>query len=102
IDLSGIERIDTIGAWLVHRVARESGAEIIGADQGATRLLEQVAEADRPLKIRPDRTPPFLRVLGEMGDATVQAGRTLLGLLGFFGAVMIAALSLIRNPRRFR
>src|SRR5690606_37821990 len=45
---------------------------------------------------------PFLRVLGEMGDATVQAGRTLLGLLGFFGAVMIAALSLIRNPRRFR
>jgi phospholipid/cholesterol/gamma-HCH transport system permease protein len=102
IDLSGIERIDTIGAWLVHRVARDSGAAIEGADEDASRLLEQVAAADRPLKIRPDRTPPFLRVLDEMGTATVQAGRTLLGLLGFFGAVVISSWSLIRHPRRFR
>jgi phospholipid/cholesterol/gamma-HCH transport system permease protein len=102
IDLSGVERIDTIGAWLVHRVARESGATIEGAHQDASRLLEQVAAADRPLKIRPDRTPPFLRVLGEMGTATVQAGRTLLGLLGFFGAVMISSWNLIRHPGRFR
>jgi phospholipid/cholesterol/gamma-HCH transport system permease protein len=97
-----VERIDTIGAWLVHRVARESGATIEGAHQDASRLLEQVAAADRPLKIRPDRTPPFLRVLGEMGTATVQAGRTLLGLLGFFGAVMISSWNLIRHPGRFR
>lgn len=102
IDLSGVERIDTVGAWLVHRIARDSGATIDGAHEDAERLLEQVAAADRPLKIRPDHTPPFLRVLDEMGSATIQAGRTLLGLLGFFGATLIAAWALIRNPRRFR
>ena len=102
IDLSGVDRIDTVGAWLIHRIARDSDARIEGAHEDAERLLEQVAAADRPLKIRPDNTPPFLRVLDEMGAATVQAGRTLLGLLGFFGATVLAAWSLIRNPRRFR
>lgn len=102
IDLSGVDRIDTIGAWLVHRLSRDHDAVIVGADQGATHLIEQVSAADRPLKIRPDRTPPFLRVLDEMGTATVQAGRTLLGLLGFFGAVMISSWNLIRHPSRFR
>ncbi len=102
IDLSGIDRIDTVGAWLIHRLARDSGATIEGADHDAERLLEQVAATDRPLKIRPDRTPPFLRVLDEMGTATMMAGQTLLGLLGFFGAVVISAWNLIRHPGRFR
>lgn len=102
IDVSEVDRIDTIGAWLVHRLAREHDAEIVGADKGAAHLIDQVSAADRPLKIRPDRTPPFLRVLDEMGTATVQAGRTLLGLLGFFGATMISSWNLIRHPGRFR
>jgi phospholipid/cholesterol/gamma-HCH transport system permease protein len=102
IDLSDVERIDTIGAWMVHRLARDANADIAGANEDASRLLEQVAAADRPLKIRPDRTPPFLRVLGEMGAATTQAGHTLVGLLGFFGAVMIASWHLIRHPGRIR
>ena len=36
IDLSGVGRMDTIGAWLVHRTARERGGEIIGADAAVT------------------------------------------------------------------
>jgi phospholipid/cholesterol/gamma-HCH transport system permease protein len=37
-----------------------------------------------------------------MGDATAIAGRTMLGLLGFFGAVMISFGNVIMHPRRFR
>ena len=102
LDLSATERVDTGGAWLVHRLARDHDAKIIGADADAQRLIEQVSVADTPLKIRPDRTSPVARVLGEMGEATIIAGQTLLGLLGFFGATAIAAWDLIRNPRRFR
>ena len=102
LDLSGAERIDTVGAWVIHRLARDHDANIVGADADAQRLIDQVSVADNPLKIRPDRTSPFARVLGQMGDATVVTGQTLLGLLGFFGATVIAAGSLIRNPRRFR
>jgi len=102
IDISGVDRMDTVGAWLIHRVARDSDAEIDGASKDAARLLEQVGKADEPVQVRPDRTFPLLRVLGQIGDATTASLRTLYGLLGFFGATLIAAWNIIRHPRRFR
>lgn len=102
IDLSDLDYIDTVGAWIVHRFAKRHDAQIIGANDDATRLLEEVARCDEPVKRRPDTTPPLLRVLGEIGDATAVAGRTMQGLLGFFGATLIALWNVIRHPRRFR
>ena len=102
IDLDGVDRIDTVGAWLVHRIAREHDARVIGADEDVCHLLEQIAAADKPLKIRPDPSPPFVRVLREMGDATAVAGHSLVGLLGFFGATVIGLWGLVTHPRRFR
>jgi phospholipid/cholesterol/gamma-HCH transport system permease protein len=102
IELKDIGRIDTVGAWLIHRVVRESDIPVDGASEDVGHLLEQVAAADKPLKIRPDARPAFLRVLDEMGTATITAGKTLYGLLDFFGATVIGFGSLIRHPSRFR
>ena len=102
MDISGAERIDTVGAWIVHRFARDNKVDITGAEPGAAHLLDQVAAADRPIKVRPDTRTPFLRVLGQMGEATIAAARTLLGLLGFFGGLLVTSWDVIRHPRRFR
>jgi phospholipid/cholesterol/gamma-HCH transport system permease protein len=102
LDLSGVGRMDTIGAWLVHRTARDRDGEVIGATAAHDMLLRQVAEADAPVKVRPDPPPPVTRVLGQVGTATAMAGETLKGLLGFFGTLLITLWALIRNPRRFR
>jgi phospholipid/cholesterol/gamma-HCH transport system permease protein len=102
VDLSQVERIDTVGAWLVHRIARDHDARVIGVDKDIAYLLEQLAESDRPLKIRPDDTPPFTRVLREIGDGTMAAATSLHGLLGFFGATMIGLWGLVTHPKRFR
>ncbi len=102
IDVSGVDRMDTVGAWIVHRAARDSDVPISGADESSARLLEQVSAADKPVKVRPDTRSPFTRVLAQVGNWTIEGGRTLYGLLGFFGAVMIAFGSIIRHPRRFR
>ncbi|HKT15228.1 MAG TPA: ABC transporter permease [Allosphingosinicella sp.] len=102
LDLSGISAMDTVGAWLVHKLARDFGAQVRGASEDAAALIGQVSEADQPVKMRPDRMPPLYRVLNQVGAATVVAGRTMLGLLGFFGSLLISCLNLIRNPRRFR
>ncbi len=102
VDLSGATRIDTAGAWIVHKLRRDHGARIVGADPDAQRLLAKMAEADHPARIRPEPLPPLQRVLDEMGAATRAAGRTLVGLLDFFGATMIALAVLIRHPRRLR
>ncbi len=102
LDLSGIDRIDTIGAWIIHRFALESGATITGASDDTKHLIEQVSRSDQPMKVRPDRVLPLVRVLAEIGEATQLAGHTLLGLLGFFGAVCIALWNVICHPSRFR
>ena len=102
IDLSAIDRMDTIGAWIIHRFARRTDAKIEGLSPEQQHLMEQVEKADHPVAMRPTYTSPFTRVLGEVGEATVTAGRTLLGLLGFLGATVIAFFNVMRNPRRFR
>ena len=102
IDLSGVERIDTVGAWLVHRATRDRGAEVIGASPEAEALIEQVAAADHPVRVRPDLRSPLIRALAELGSWTVETGRTLLGLLGFLGATLVAFASVVARPKRFR
>ncbi len=102
IDLSEVGRMDTIGAWLVHRTSRDRNAEIRGADKGHKALLDQVAQYDQPVKVRPDPPSPLLRVLGEVGAGTMSAFHTMRGLLGFFGAMLISFWAVIREPRRFR
>lgn len=102
IDLSGVTRLDTVGAWLVHRLVRDQGARLVGASAGAASLLEKIADADSPICVRPDEVPSLQRVLGEIGAATLATGHTLRGLLDFFGATLIALWGLLRYPRRFR
>ena len=102
IDLSGVERMDTVGAWLIHRIARDHDIPVEGADEDKAHLLEQVAAADQPLKIRPDHTPTLTRLLDQMGEATIRAGTTLIGLIGFFGTVLVTLGALVRHPRRIR
>src|SRR5947209_1489248 len=102
LDLSGVERMDTIGAWLVHRTARQRDGEIVGANDDQQVLLRQVAEADQPVKVHPEEPPPYERVLGQVGSATVMAWQTMLGLLAFFGALLITFWKVAGHPRRFR
>src|SRR3954468_20427603 len=85
IDLSQIERMDTVGAWIVYRTVRDRHAKVIGASRDEVSLLKQVGEFDEPVKVHPEEKPGFLRVMSEIGEYIAEAGRTLLGLLGFFG-----------------
>ncbi|MEJ7932710.1 ABC transporter permease [Sphingobium sp. AN558] len=103
IDLADVDHIDTVGAWTVHRTAKRLGSDITGADEGAQRLIEAVGDASaEAVSIRPDNLPAWQRVIGQIGEAVITAGSTLLGLLGFFGSTLVASWALIRNPRRFR
>jgi phospholipid/cholesterol/gamma-HCH transport system permease protein len=102
VDLSEVERMDTVGAWLVHKLERDRGATITGATEEQQLLIDHVARADMPVKIKRDYESPLLRVVGEAGEAVISTGRTLYGLLGFFGALMISISNIARHPRRFR
>ncbi len=102
LDLSGIEGLDTVGAWIVHRFAASRGAQIEGLSEDGAHLLAQVEDADQNVAVRSAPVTPFIRVVSEIGEAVSKSGKTLLGLLGFLGATTIAFGSVIRHPRRFR
>ena len=48
IDLTEVDRMDTVGAWLVHKLERDHGAKIVGADEDQQTLIDHVARADQP------------------------------------------------------
>src|SRR5947199_9668222 len=82
IDLSQIQRMDTVGAWIVYRTVRDRHAKVIGASRDEVSLLKQVGEFDHPVRVRPEEKPGFFRVLTEIGESVTEVGQTLLGLLG--------------------
>jgi len=102
VDLSGVERMDTVGAWLVHKLERDRGATIVGATEEQQLLIAHVTQADQPVKLKRDYEMPLLRVVGEVGAAAQTAMGTIFGMLGFFGALLISTGNILRHPRRFR
>ena len=102
VDLTDVDLVDTIGAWIVHRTMVAHDAKLVGASPDAERLIETVSKSSAPVAIRPDTSSPFNRVVGQIGDATVAAVDSFLGLIGFFGGTLIATWHLIRHPGRIR
>ena len=105
IDISGIDHIDTIGAWIVHSQSVKWGCTVQGADADATRLIDAVKageEGDSASTLHADALPPAKRILAQIGEATLLAGETLVGLVGFLGATLTTAWTLILNPSRMR
>lgn len=102
IDVSDVSHMDTIGAWTIHRTAKRLDCEIVGGNKDSLRLIETVGKLDEPVSVRPAYVTPWQRVVGQIGEATINAGATLLGLLGFFGSTLVASWNVIRHPSRFR
>lgn len=102
LDLSDIERIDTVGAWIVTRTAREHGARIEGASQEAQRLLDALASDQSEYRVHRDRRSMLHRMLDQIGAASLSIWRELVGIVDFFGAMLIALVVQIRARRRIR
>ncbi len=101
IDLSGVEEIDTIGAWVACRLAARHDAEIVGASDRAKRLLDAVQDAGNEAEIRPPRVPVWERVPEAMGELVFDMRAGIIGVVGFLGRVLIGFGQLIANPGRF-
>ena len=102
IDLSGVERIDTVGAWVVERLVKSTGATVVGASPEAVTLIEAVSNADQPVQMRPDMSSPFLRFIEQVGTAVGTIFREFTQLIAFFGEALIASVRLLAHPRRIR
>lgn len=106
-DLSHLDRLDTAGAWLIHRTARSlerAGAQVTtaGANAAHATLLHAVARADKPAKIEPREGNVFTNLIVRMGAGLDEGARTGRELVAFFGLVLETLGRTILNPWRMR
>jgi phospholipid/cholesterol/gamma-HCH transport system permease protein len=102
IDLSAIDHIDTVGAWLIYRTARDHDAEIVGADKDAQKLINAVSGVDAQPLVATPKTSRIGHLVGEVGEAVVEAATTFVEFIAFIGQIVKAIFELILHPRRFR
>ncbi len=102
IDIANAQPIDTVGAWVIHRFARDNNAEILGASEQAEILIEAVEGSASQAKIAPHRDWFFTRVPADVGRVVIEFFHGGLKNLGFMGAIIIAFGSVLRHPSRFR
>jgi phospholipid/cholesterol/gamma-HCH transport system permease protein len=101
IDLAGVEEIDTVGAWVVCQLAHAHECEITGASPSAHRLLDAVQAISAGHDIHAPRVPVWERVPIALGKQIYAARSGIYGVVGFFGQILLGALSLVRHPTRF-
>ncbi|WP_353474829.1 MlaE family lipid ABC transporter permease subunit [Salipiger sp. H15] len=107
VDLSGVSRIDTAGAWALaefeQRVGASGGAlSFRGASDGAMLLLDTVRRA-MPVPETPAPAPRGIRALLEATGRRVMGGALFLrGLLEYLGMFIAGLARVLIHPREFR
>lgn len=108
IDLTGLERLDTFGAWLIERLSRAFSA------RGATTRVVNFSASDRDLidevrRVNREPAPPggrkqkrFLAVLDAIGRTVADMGGSLVVLAHLLGALTLVVLATLARPSRLR
>jgi len=108
-DLSGIERLDSAGAWLLLRTEHALAAR--GNDVTMTDLLPRFVPLLEQVRARgaveplPHPIPPhhtFLGFIARLGQITLKLMGRVYEILGFTGLVVATVWRLVRHPGRLR
>lgn len=107
LELTGIESLDTAGAWLIRRTARsleQTGVDvaIAGGDERAAALLGAIDETDGAPRRKPPHDRGFVEVLERTGRVTVFLLLEARAFLGFLGLTLETAFRVALRPARFR
>jgi phospholipid/cholesterol/gamma-HCH transport system permease protein len=105
IDMGGVDRLDTFGAWLLERLQRAFTAR--GADTKVSGLREDFrALIDEVHAVKPEGTRRrgggVLDALAAIGQSMVAVGGSLGDFANMLGALAVALMRVVGNPRRFR
>lgn len=109
IDATGIDRLDTAGAWVIHKLLarwRAEGVEatLQGLKPELARLLQAVVQHEEeqarlPAAAPAPPTPQLLERVGRQAGATWEQ---FFAMLGFVGACALAFANCVIHPSRMR
>ena len=107
IDLAGLERLDTFGAWLIERlkrsfVTRGSAARITGLSDTDRALMAELRTVNQTPFKKGTAPNAILLALNTVGRNVAEIGGSLALVVQLLGALVLAALGTIAHPRRLR
>ncbi len=107
IDTSGLGRLDTAGAWLLHRWRsqldeRGVRTSLDGVNAEHESMLRQVAYDYTPCEIAPPARNALLRLVERIGEAVAEAFGDAIGFVNFLGHLVSVLGRLCLHPHRFR
>jgi phospholipid/cholesterol/gamma-HCH transport system permease protein len=102
VDISAVPEIDTVGAWTVWRLLRDHDAKLVGASDQAERLIAAVSKSKGHGETGPDRLPLLARAAQGVGGLVLGWWAGTVQIIGFLGAVLVAAWGIITSPARMR
>ncbi|MFE1598695.1 ABC transporter permease [Methylobacterium sp. ID0610] len=107
IDLAGLTRLDTLGAWVLERTRSEIEAtgravDYAGALPEHRILLREVAYREPDVSPARRRRVNPIDLLDGIGAGVRRLGGEGLSWLGFLGEVVAACLRVLSRPRSFR
>ncbi len=107
IDLGGLKALDTIGAWLVHRTAKQLQVrglrvEFAGAEAPQMALIETVRANDVAPPTAPFQENFFLATLAHIGRASCGLAAEARDLVSFLGQTIVVFLRSLLHPGRLR
>jgi len=107
VDASGVERLDTFGAWLLERVVREWSAtgceaKLVGLSERHAGLSAAVGRVNRAAPPAPAPTNRLIDALAAVGRNVAGLGNDLLCFTHMLGEIAGALTRVIVRPRAFR
>jgi phospholipid/cholesterol/gamma-HCH transport system permease protein len=106
LDVSGIERLDTLGAWVLARTraglaAAGVATQFTGERETQRILIDEVSGRD--LSVAPPKAhSKAVDLLADVGSTVVDAGRDVVTGVSFLGSVVVALSRAVARPSRFR
>lgn len=107
IDMSAVERLDTVGAMMLQRTFlacqdRTDESKIINTNDAQQALLQQIQEHLAPCHVEPFHPNAFKAMLYRLGLGVVEAIQAGQAILSFVGYILASAWRVLMNPSRMR
>jgi len=106
VDLSGVTRLDTLGAYVLnrlkaHRESEGAAVEFVSNRPEHAILLAEVKvhDGDKP---PPHKQIRLIDILVNIGESVIGFGRDMVGGAMFLGEVVVGSASVVLGPRKFR
>lgn len=107
LDLAGLDRLDSTGAWLVLDIGRQAGTANVafrteGARTAHAALLERIAAIGDCAPAEEPEFRPLIAVIERTGRAVYSAWAEATDLLYFLGLTTVSSLRSLVQPQRIR